>query len=1134
MRICWGLWAQLQYPGLLLAVLGTMLALSSPVQAQTLYGSIVGRVTDQTGAAIPGADVTVINEQTNRTRTGITNDVGLYSFPTVQTGTFTVRVSMPGFKEFVKTKVPVTVNNTTRVNVVLEIGEVTETLTVTSETAILQTDRAEVRAEITEERLENLPVPLGRNYQDLFKTLPGFGPPRAVHSIQTNPSRSRAFNVNGVSDSINTTRIDGITSTNPWLPHITGYVPSLEAIETVNVVTNSFDAEQGLAGGAAITVQLKSGTNDFHGSAFFLHHDNALRAKRFIYPYPEGLEKGKFIFNQWGATLGGPIKKDKLFFFTSYEGTANSRFASRTGSVPTLAVRNGDLSNLGRDIYDPLTGNPDGTGRVQFPNNVIPENRIDPIAKQILAKVPLPNVAGRENQESNNYFGSGGFTWDKWTFDTKVDFNATDNLNMFGRLSTLTYDVEQPTLFGNDNLLGRALSSFGLGGGNPGFGTGTTWNVGYGVNYIVSPNFVIDGNVGWAKFFTDSRNPFLDQKIGSDVLGIPGTNGPEWWQGGWPYFDLEGYDDYGTVDSFMPYVRDDRNLQYTLNFNWTKGTHEVRWGLDLSRQDMNHTQPEGGVGQGARGRFRFRRGLTRLCLEPDGQGGCDRLTSTTSRQSIAAFLLGMPHRVGKNFLTVFPYTTRNWLRGFYIRDRWQVTPKFTLSYGTRWEHFPIPTRCCGRGFERYDPVTNQMLVGGVGQVPRDLGVSVSKTMFAPRLGLAYRITDTFVFRAGYGLTNDPYPLARDLRTNYPVFIENDVVAPFSWQHVTTLSEGIPPILVPDLGNGIIDIPGDVFAHTIPSDKFRRGYVQSWNVTLQKQLVWDLVGEVGYVATRSIRQLGRRELNWAPLGAGSQGRQLVQAFNRTANTRLTDPAGHSFYDSMQARPQRRFADGFSLDVSYVWSKSISTAFGGDDSDSTLKINIPELFHLNKQVSDIDRTHNFQLSNIWELPFGPGRRFASDSGFLSHLVGGWQVNNIVSWYSGTPFDPQGNGSANAPGSTQRADLVGPIKKLGGKGPGTPFYDPSAFAVPATGTIGTAGFGILRSPRTFNWDFGVFRHFRLTEGINLEFRMEAFNFTNHPQFGPDNDAFASDDVDDPDFLEIDEGINERVIRFGLKLRF
>src|SRR5437867_8124852 len=320
------------------------LAAAPRLEAQVLYGSIIGNVTDPTGAAVPGADVVVTHKETNRSRATLTNDTGGFSFSTLWSGSYTLKVGLSGFKEFVKTDVPVTLNNVTRVDVTLEVGAVTETISVEGVTPLLQTDRAEVRAEVSERKLVNLPVPLGRNYQQLYKTLPGFTPPAEVHSIQTNPSRSLSFNVNGTSNQINNTRIDGATSSDPWLPHITAYVPSLEAIQTVNVVTSSFDAEQGLAGGAAINVQLKSGTNEFHGALFEYHHNQHLRARNFF--HPPDRDKGKFIFNQWGAALGGPIKHERLFFFTSYEGTGDHRNASRTASVPTQAVRDGDFSGF--------------------------------------------------------------------------------------------------------------------------------------------------------------------------------------------------------------------------------------------------------------------------------------------------------------------------------------------------------------------------------------------------------------------------------------------------------------------------------------------------------------------------------------------------------------------------------------------------------------------------------------------------------------------------------------------------------------------------------------------------------------------------------------------------------------------
>src|SRR6266545_787143 len=295
----------------LLAITATVL--TGRAAAQVLYGSIVGNVRDQSDAPIPGATVTVTNKETNQSRQAVTNEAGVYNFPTVQAGTYDVSAAKSGFATFQKSDVPVTINTVARVDILMSVGGVTETVTVGAEAAILQTDRSEVRSEMVSHELVNLPVPLGRNYQQLFRTLPGFAPPANAHSIPTNPSRALAFNVNGTSRSSNNTRIDGASSTHIQLPHVVAYVPSLEAIETVNVVTNSFDAEQGLAGGAAINVQTKSGTNDLHGSAFEYNSLQRIKAKPFFLPV--GQNKPKLVYNQFGGALGGPIKKNRLFYF---------------------------------------------------------------------------------------------------------------------------------------------------------------------------------------------------------------------------------------------------------------------------------------------------------------------------------------------------------------------------------------------------------------------------------------------------------------------------------------------------------------------------------------------------------------------------------------------------------------------------------------------------------------------------------------------------------------------------------------------------------------------------------------------------------------------------------------------------
>ncbi|HEX2452992.1 MAG TPA: carboxypeptidase-like regulatory domain-containing protein, partial [Vicinamibacterales bacterium] len=277
----------------------------SSALAQVLYGSLVGTVTDETGSAVPGATATITQSETGASHQAITDSAGAYHFTTVPSGTYTVTVKLLGFRTFTRTQVPVTLNSVTRVDVSLQVGQLSETVSVAADAPLLQTDRAEVRSELKTRELVNLPVSLNRNYQYLFRVLPGFTPPAEAHSVPANPSRALVFNVNGASRSSNNIRVDGVSTSNVWLPHVSAYVPALESLETVNIVTNSFDAEQGLAGGSAINVQIKSGTNNFKGSSFGYHTNEKLRSQNYF--APPGTPKGLWRYNQYGGTVGGPI-----------------------------------------------------------------------------------------------------------------------------------------------------------------------------------------------------------------------------------------------------------------------------------------------------------------------------------------------------------------------------------------------------------------------------------------------------------------------------------------------------------------------------------------------------------------------------------------------------------------------------------------------------------------------------------------------------------------------------------------------------------------------------------------------------------------------------------------------------------
>nr|MBA2353378.1 TonB-dependent receptor [Acidobacteriota bacterium] len=688
----------------------------------------------------------------------------------------------------------------------------------------------------------------------------------------------------------------------------------------------------------------------------------------------------------------------------------------------------------------------------------------------------------------------------------------------------------------NATVFGDFLQGPPVGGGNPGIGSGKTHNISGGATYTLTSNMVLDSNVGWVRMNSGVEQSDIGQNKGLDILGIPGTNGNRSFEGGMPLFDISGYTGLGTTESYMPYFRSDDQMQAVLNLNWVKGSHNFRTGTDVYWQAMNHTQPEfDGTSQGARGGFDYGSGPTLLRGGPSGN----------NFNSFATFLLGLPTQIGRVNEVDAPFTTRNIAYSFYVRDQWQVKPKLTVSYGTRWEYFPVPTRA-HRGLERYNPQTNMMEIGGVGSVPEDLGVKVSKTMFAPRLGMAYRFDEKTVLRAGYGVTNDPFALARPMRTNHPVLLNLLIQAPTSFGWTSRTADGIPAIANPDLGNGIIPIPGDVAAFTLPTE-FNRGKIHSWNVSFQRELYLGFVGEAAYVATKQVDQLGYRELNWSPINGGQAGRQLAQAFGRRAQTRIVTPIGDSTYHALQTQLNRRFANGFQLGMNYTYSRSKGIA-GAPDSDNLARIQIPEFYHLNYGISDLNRPHAFNVTNITELPFGPGRRWLNERGVVAALAGGWQVNNTISFFSGTPISVTASGaSLNAPESAQRADLVGTPQIIGTgaaeRGQRFSYFDPSAFAPVTEARFGTAPWNFLQGPGFWSWNFGLFREFRFLDSKTLQFRFEGFNILDSPRFNNpgSNVSNLQRNADGSirslnGFTEITStsGGSERQLRLGLRFGF
>ncbi|HTS62744.1 MAG TPA: TonB-dependent receptor [Candidatus Acidoferrales bacterium] len=1093
---------------LLVLSLSLFLSTSSVGYGQVLYGSLTGNVTDPSGAAVPKVKVEALNVGTGVAKSAFCDDRGIYLLSDLQPGVYRVTLSAPSFATRVMQNVELNGNTVVRVDAVLQVSQVSESVTVIASAVTLQTDRADINNQVQSSQIADLPLinSQGRNFQTLFKVLPGFTPPVEAHSDAGNPQRSMVTQVNGMPQSSNATRLDGATISYPWLPRLVAYLPPVEAVETVNLVSNSFDAEQGMAGGAAMNVTIKSGTNSLHGAAWEYHTNSQLKARNYFYCLysctGDPNHPPKNLNNQFGGMVGGPIKKNKLFFFADWERTTRRQAASALRTVPTTALRNGDFNGTGTTIYDPNTGTSTGTGRTPFANNQIPSNRIDPASAYMAALIPQPN----QSVYPNNYLAIGDYSLTRDNVDFKINYVATDKMQIFGRYSF------SPTLIFDPPSLGPAGGD-ATNGGQPGRAPGLVQTGGVGATYTITPHVVFDGVASYTRLRLSAQNVDIDKNYGLDVLKIPGTNGPDSLQGGYPRFTFNTFSSLGNPNVSNPFLFRDPQYYTNENVGWTKGSHSLRFGFEYSKYDINHFQPQ--ASNGPRGGFNFTGGLTSL------NGGA----STTGFNSWADFLLGLPQSMGKDVQYENPATVRMPSFGLYARDSWQVSRKLTIDYGLRYEMYFAPTRDHFPG-ERYDPNTDKVYRGGY---------DVGHGQVAPRLGIAYRFNDKTVIRAGAGISIDPNSF-RYLRDDYPATISTQYSGASSYLAAGTLRTGIPDVVGPDLSQSVFTLPAAVGTTTFPQ-RFDRGYLESYNFTIQRDAGAGFNVQAAYVGSRAIRQTVIQNINAAGPGGGNNGRALYPAFGRISDIKYFTPFNTASYNGFQTQVTRRLARSL-LGVSYTFSRAIDYA---DDTDSGLTWNWLPMLQRNKAVAGFDRTHNFQFYGNYPLPFGRGQKYAT-SGVASWILGGWQTNWILSRTSGTPFTVGTSGtSVNSPGNTQTADQVAPVQILGGHGVGQPYFSPLSFAPVTDVRFGTSGRNILRGPGFFNLDASLFRDFRMTERFHLQFRAEMFGATNTPQFGNPGTTVSSltKNADGSikalnGYTEITSATGERQARFALKLSF
>jgi Carboxypeptidase regulatory-like domain len=1092
----------------------SLLVLSSaPLLGQAVNGTLLGTVTDPSGATVAGAKVTATEVSTGVIHVSVTNESGNYTFPDMQPGKYSVTTEATGFKKETHENIDLLSNSSTRVDIAMVTGSVSETVLVTTAPPLLQTDRADISTKIEAAQVANLPLGTNRNFQTLLNLVPGMAPAVFQHSQFFNAASSVQTEANGLPREGNLYQIEGIDD-----DERTGLlqiiIPPAEAIQTVDISTNNFEAELGRATGAVTNVILKSGTNAFHGSAFEYIQNSAVNARSYF-----GGPLGHLSYNYYGGSIGGPIIKDKLFFFGDYLGTSDHESVSGTFTIPDSryytpnAQGNIDLSaalsGTTGQIYDPATGDGNGTGpghsRTPFVNNQLPFNRVNPVSLSILQKInaaaPLYGILNPNaplGNPANNYTDKLPFTKGTNSFDVKVDWSLNDRNHFTPRYSYQRVVTYQAPAFGS--FLGGPA-----GGGFEGTGIQTSYSTGVNYDHIFSPSFFTEARVGVAHL-GNSAQPNDYGNNDATTLGIPGVNisGQPFTSGQVGLTINGGFS--GTLMGYsasVPWIRSESNIDFVNN--WTKviRNHTLKFGADLRRVRDDLLQDQ---------TFSPRGVFTFSDVQTSESGA-----KTNIANDIASFLLDQPSQTGRDLNTFFP-RYRQWWFFLFASDKWQASPKLTLDLGVRWDFYPPATPATAGGFSNYNPVTNNIVITGSGGNPTNLGMETRYRYFAPRTGFAYRVTDDTVVRGGFGISYTPFP-DNTYAYNYPIRANNsyqpagssaftpavlgDGVTPATFQ------AGFPapvPVVIPS--NGIIPantalLKAQVYTY-IPLN-YKNPYAESWNVVVQQAFRGNLSMQLAYVANHGVDISGSQNINLpTTFGGGAASEPENILFGRTAATNQYFLGFSSNYQSLQAQLNKRISNGLQFTTAFTWGKALGY-ISDDDGGLLFYTN----FRRNYAPLDYDRALNFEESFTYELPFGRGHSMLS-SGVGAVVLGGWQLSGIISVVSGLPFTVATNGAnLNTPGTTQTGQLTGVYHVTHQVGSSADWFSQTAFSTP-TGCpaspavctpqnvgVGNTGRNAFRGPGYIQDNFSLFKSFPIYREASVQARFDAFQLSNTPQF-------------------------------------
>jgi len=1215
-----------------IALLTTLLGIGT-ANAQVLYGSITGTVTDKTGAVIPGATVTITNQENGELRSAAANGLGSFALLDMLPGSYTISVPAKGsFGGYKEKDIQIEVNRQVRVDITLEAAAVSTQITVTEAPPTLQTETAEVNSEISQTQLTALPITSseGRNFQSLYSIVPGASYVQEKNSVGGNPARAMSVNVNGNSYNGNSTRLDGAMNSYGWLPYLIAYVPPADSIENVSFTTNAFNAEQGLAGGASVKITTKSGTRSLHGGAWEYYQDAAINARP--YTTVTGVLP-KNVYQEYGFNLGGPVYipriltgRSKVFFFTNFDRITRRQAISGNVTVPDANMITGNFSEVASGLsagntvlYDPAPTVPSSQWigtinttqcptllytngylnyacRPSFTNeygetgsgiNTIPTARIAHAASVMMADLQpiaaLVGTAGEPTASLSNILasdiaGRGIFGYNRNASDTKITYAPSETTQIFGKYGMSPYTGTDPQQLG-------AAGGGTFDGGQPGAAAGRMQNVGLGVSHVLTPSLVMDADFGYTRQRTGAQSS-LDLSLGdygTNQLGIPGTNTPTGDSDyvGQPGFVFSGFNSLGNPNGSNPFLFRDNQFTGDVNLSWVKGKHSTKYGFTYFHFDLNHFQPTSGGGVSfPRGGFMFQGGMTCGITATAKAATC----GVTGYNTIADFLLGLPNNgggfgVSKSQQTFDPNALRWSAFAGYAQDQWTVTPKFTLNYGVRYELYPAAYRdktgvtVLVPGL----PQTANVEVGGVNGNPKNSGIDVGYGFFAPRIGLDYRLTEKTVVRSGFGLTSDPDSM-RYLRDEFPEDLTPNyagtgtgtiAVDPVNTTHYATgepmtLAYGIPIQAAPNYSSGFASLPISGGTTTV-AQNFHRGYIESWNIFVQRDIGRDWVANVGYVGTHFVRQQVGISLNAAPLPSSStlcmpngqynpssglsgpcsfQANTIINQMHcpptgvggpvcyNTGGITLSEPLFSSSYNALQSQLTHNAGRNVSLGVVYTYSHAIDYEDNGAGSGAEgTHFNYPSMFRLNRGTAGYDQKHNAQVWSVYHLPFGYGQKFANQ-GLLAQIVGGFQLNGQFSHYSGFPFSVSASSNTignMAPGfGNTWAQLISPYQQESGHNRGAaggsalsggkPWFNPASFANPTElattvagnpGNVGptlpNTGRNLFRGPGVSMFNTSLFRSIHLYHESEFQIRFEAFNVFNHAWLNNPNTTVA-----------------------------